>query len=182
MRAIAISGKMGSGKSTLLRILQSKNDSYERVSLADPVKDVAHQYFSMNKNVKDRWLLQQIGQSFRTIKPSVWVDLLHKRANDYLNNKKIPVCDDVRFSNELQSMKDKNWILIRLKLPEKKQLARIKRTYGAGWESHWDYRFEESETSLDGINDDAFDFVFENTDLQKLELLADEIINASYES
>jgi len=80
---IAISGKMGSGKTTLAdellkQVLEhSPNESHaSKVSLATPVKQVAYDYFLMPSDEKDRELLQQIGQQFRQIKDSVWVDLL----------------------------------------------------------------------------------------------------------
>ena len=58
---IAISGKMGSGKTTLtneiLRQLEVQNKQGERLSLADPVKEVARNYFLMLAPEKDRALL-----------------------------------------------------------------------------------------------------------------------------
>ncbi len=175
MKGIAISGKMCSGKTTLLNLLQSHDSDIQRVSLADPVKEVASKYFLMPSQQKDRWLLQQIGQRFRSIRPSVWVDLLHMKSDIFKANGFIPVCDDVRFPNELDSMRSKGWILIRLKIPEEVQQERIKRTYGKEWESHWKNRFEESETSLDHIDDSRFDYVCENLEYEDLESLAHEI-------
>ena len=179
MRCVAISGKMCTGKSTLLKILQSKEPLFTRVSLADPVKDVAWNYFMMPKGEKDRKLLQQIGQRFRSIRASVWIDILHHKGNLMLTKGEFPICDDVRFPNELESMRDKNWVLVRLTLPEEEQLNRIKRTYGNGWEGHWVNRNEESETSLDNIGDNEFNFVFENMDFEELNRLADDIISVA---
>ena len=176
MRGIAISGKMCTGKSTLLKIIQSKEPLFTRVSLADPVKEVAWNYFMMPKGEKDRGLLQQIGQRFRSIRASVWIDILHRKGDIMFTNGLFPICDDVRFPNELESMRDNNWVLVKLTLPEEEQLNRIKRTYGNEWESHWNNRFEESETSLDDTSDKVFNFVFENMDFEELNRLADDII------
>ena len=73
---IAISGKMGSGKTTLAEEIRKQftegyNGHSAMVSLGAPVKEVARNYFLMPADVKDRLLLQQIGQQFRTIKPDV---------------------------------------------------------------------------------------------------------------
>lgn len=180
MRPIAISGKMGTGKTTLLHSLQAKEPSYERVSLADPVKEVARNYFLMPKGEKDRWLLQQIGQRFRSIRASVWVDLLNAKADTLIASGIAPVCDDVRFPNELQALKEQGWLTVRLKLSEDEQLERIKRTYGGDWEKHWVNRNEVSEVALDDVSDDEYDFVFENTDIQGMNELVEKIINASF--
>jgi len=175
MRPIAISGKMCSGKSTLLKLIQSKEPSYERVSLGDPVKEVARNYFLMPKGVKDRPLLQQIGQRFRTINPNVWVDLLHAKADSLIAENKIPICDDVRFPNELNSMISRDWTIIRLHITEDEQKKRLKGTYGADWESHWDNRKEESETSLDHMDNGMFHYVLEKNNRQELDKLVDAI-------
>jgi guanylate kinase len=181
MKPIAISGKMGTGKTTLLHILQANEPNFKRLSLADPVKEVAQNYFMMPKGEKDRWLLQQIGQKFRSIRQEVWVDLLNEKAKAMIQNQFIPICDDVRFPNELATLKENGWIVIRLKLSEEEQLNRIKRTYGGDWEQHWSNRYEESETALDDIGDEQYDFVFENTDIEGLNELASSIMNASFE-
>ena len=178
VRPIAISGKMCSGKTTLLKMIQSKEPSYERVSLGDPVKEVATNYFLMPKGEKDRWLLQQIGQRFRSIKPEVWVDLLHAKADALIAENKIPICDDVRFPNELNSMISRGWTVIRLYISEEEQKKRLKGTYGADWESHWENRNEESETSLDYMDDGMFHFVLENNNREELELLVEAIFTS----
>ena len=80
MVAIAISGKMGSGKTTLtqevIRQLEMKGFQAQQVSLGGAVKEVAHRYFNMSPDFKDRELLQKIGQQFRAIRSSVWIDLI----------------------------------------------------------------------------------------------------------
>ena len=96
MLKIAVSGKMAAGKTTLTNIIQQRHEMNQpkseaffsqpyifshQLSLAAPVKRVAHDYFLMPENHKDRPLLQQIGQQFRTIRPSVWIDLLIAEAN-----------------------------------------------------------------------------------------------------
>ena len=124
---IAISGKMGSGKTTLtneiLRQLQDLNLQGQRLSLADPVKEVARNYFLMPADVKDRLLLQQIGQQFRTIKPDVWVDLLMQNVEVMTDTTEVElvICDDVRFVNEFEAMQQGGWLTIRLTVDEAEQ-------------------------------------------------------------
>jgi len=118
---IAISGKMGSGKTTLAdelikQVHESHPDVATKVSLAAPVKEVAYKYFLMPEDVKDRQLLQKIGQNFRHIKEDVWVDLMlnNVEALTDTTSTDIVICDDMRFSNELNVLKQDGWFIIRL--------------------------------------------------------------------
>ena len=136
MLKIAVSGKMAAGKTTLTNLIQQHHelqqpitsDDYfngafttsERLSIAAPVKEVAKNYFLMPEDYKDRPLLQKIGQKFREIRPSVWIDLMiHKSrtlTQQYKSNKTegCLVCDDVRFPNEVDALKADGWFVIRL--------------------------------------------------------------------
>lgn len=189
----AISGKMCSGKTTLLNMIKKYHDVEvcsggasedvldvtRRFSLADPVKEVAHRYFGMPKGYKDRPLLQQIGQQFRNIDPLVWVKILIDRAHTYaeiqddlesddgLCMKGCAICDDVRFPNEVNGLKEDGWITIRLEVDEEERLKRVKEVYGDDWENHWNNRHEISETALDDYEFE-WDYIF--TDMSKKEL------------
>jgi len=192
MLKIAISGKMGSGKTTLFNAIRDfhnqnhyiltgeQEDLVTRLSLADPVKEVASRYFGMPPTTKDRKLLQQIGQKFREIDPDVWVKLLDKKAQLLENKHDSPtkweavICDDVRFPNEANSLKDAGWIMIRLEVSEKEQQRRLKAAYGATWEDHWKNRNEISETALDNETE-QWDFVFEDLPLNKIDEAIEEI-------
>ena len=192
MLKIAISGKMGSGKTTLLNAIKdfhNKNhfiltgeDSnlVTRLSLADPVKEVASRYFGMPPNTKDRKLLQQIGQKFREIDPDVWVKLLNQRARDperYAGQSdkwSAVICDDVRFPNEAKALKDAGWIMIRLDVSEKEQQRRLEKAYGESWKEHWKNRNEVSETSLDD-DTESWDYVFTDLHLDKINDAVEEI-------
>ena len=174
IKKIAISGKMVSGKTTLLNAITAQNPDLVRVSLADPVKEVAYRYFKMGESEKDRSLLQKIGQRFRSIKPTIWIDLLNDTANENGADGLGSICDDVRFPNEVEAMKENGWVTIRLEVNEDERLKRVKNTYGATWESHWDNRFEESETSLDDYNFE-WDYVFTDMLYENIEVVAQEI-------
>ena len=174
IRKIAISGKMVTGKTTLLNAITALNPQFVKVSLADPVKDVAQRYFKMPKEDKDRSLLQKIGQQFRSIRPTVWIDLLNAEAEVNADGGNSSICDDVRFPNEIESMKQNGWLTIRLEVNEEERLRRVKNTYGDNWQNHWDNRFEESETSLDGY-DFEWDYVFTDMLYENIEVFAKEL-------
>lgn len=173
---IAISGKMGSGKTTLtneiLRQLQDLNLQGQRLSLADPVKEVARNYFLMPAHEKDRALLQKIGQQFRAIRASVWIDLMMARAE---NEEVVYLCDDIRFKNELEAVKQDGWISIRLEVSESEQKRRIQAAYGDSWNLHWQNRNEISETNLDGC-DTSFDRVLTDLNLEDVPAVVKDLL------
>jgi len=177
MRCIAISGKMGSGKTTLtqeiMRQLDAAGFSAAHVSLAGPVKEVAHRYFGMNPNTKDRALLQAIGQGFRTIRSDVWIELLKQQCAD---PQTIYICDDVRFRNEVQALQSDDWRLIRLSVSEQEQQRRLEMAYGAEWTEHWKNRFEASETDLDSASEIEWSEIFHDLPLRSVPDAAAEII------
>ena len=178
---IAISGKMGSGKTTLANeLIQQFTEGYNgkstMVSLGAPVKEVACNYFLMPTDVKDRSLLQQIGQQFRNIKPDVWVDLMMRDVHCMSDTTDVElfICDDVRFQNELNAMQEDGWLNIRLTVDESEQKRRLEIAYGSDWETHWENRSEISETDLDKAL--GFDSVLHNLDLDKVPHAASEIL------
>ena len=143
---IAISGKMGSGKTTLANeILHQFNSGYSgqstMVSLGAAVKEVARNYFLMPDDVKDRSLLQQIGQQFRTIKENVWVDLLMRDVDGLADTTDVElvICDDVRFDNEFKAMQQDGWMTIRLTVDESEQKRRLECAYADNWRTHWEH-------------------------------------------
>tara|TARA_R100000742_G_C4248162_1_gene66796 strand:+ start:239 stop:856 length:618 start_codon:yes stop_codon:yes gene_type:complete len=182
MLKIAVSGKMAAGKTTLTNIIQQHHEmqqphddtffedifSYStQLSLATPVKEVAKDYFFMRENHKDRPLLQKIGQQFRDIRPSVWIDLLiaeaEKETEDFAQRgiAGCLVCDDVRFPNELDALREDGWFLIRLEVDDEIRKKRIQDTYPHDYEVHWANRNEISETALDDY-DGNWDLVLTN--------------------
>ncbi len=195
MLKIAVSGKMAAGKTTLTNIIQQHHEmnqpqtdtfydnifSYShQLSLATPVKKVAKDYFFMPENHKDRPLLQKIGQQFRDIRPSVWIDLLiaeaHNKAQEFEDAgiEGCLVCDDVRFPNELDALKEDGWFLIRLEVDDETRKERIKNTYPHDYEIHWANRNEISETALDDYDGD-WDLVLHNADFRELKSVVKDI-------
>ena len=178
---IAISGKMGSGKTTLANELiqqftDGNNGKSKMVSLGAPVKEVARKYFLMPADVKDRSLLQQIGQQFRNITPDVWVDLMMScvQTSADITDIGLYICDDVRFENELKAMNEDGWMTIRLTVDESEQQRRLECAYGEDWRTHWENRNEISETDLDKTV--GFDMVLHNLELVNVPHVASEIM------
>jgi len=130
----------------------------------------------MPSDKKDRELLQKIGQQFRQIRNTVWVDLLLNQVqglNDTTNCEMV-ICDDMRFQNELTALKDDGWFTIRLTVDEEEQKRRLEKAYGDGWATHWENRNEISETDLDGM--EGFNLTFHNLKLEDVPHAASEII------
>lgn len=163
---IGICGKMASGKTYLAEFLQNAYD-FKRMSLAAEVKNVAYHLFKMPKDQKDRRLLQQIGMKMREIKGSVWIDFLVEEAEGFYND---IVVDDVRFLNEVKTLKDAGWFLVKLDVADELQVERLKATYPDDWETHVSNRNDSSESEVDTIPDEYFNLIItaENTKTPKI--------------
>jgi adenylate kinase family enzyme len=152
---IGICGKMCSGKSTLANYLKEKNNSFYITSFASKLKEIAKDLFDMQQ--KDRQLLIQIGKKMREIEPNVWVNATIREANKH----RYVIIDDVRYENELLTLKKEKWILIKLKISKKLQLQRLKHTYPETWESHFKYINDNSEAQIDALDENHFDYIID---------------------
>lgn len=101
-------GRMQTGKTTSAEYLVN-NYGFSRVSIAEPVKEIATRFFRMKR--KNRRLLQTIGVNMRQIEPNCWVNYLTDRVGHMDGD---VVVDDVRFVNEAEILEDKNFVLIKL--------------------------------------------------------------------
>ena len=159
MVKIAISGKVASGKTSLaneiLEFKSSIGEEYHIHSFAGPIKKIAHECFSMSldPNLKDRKLLQDIGQKLRDIDPNVWVNAFINQIGNIDN----VICDDLRFENEANALKKAGFTLVRLDICKDHQIDRLKRTYPLKWKEHTNKLNNVSETNLDDYN--GFDIV-----------------------
>ncbi len=131
---LAITGKMCSGKSTISRHLV-KNKNFIRIGYGDFVKKYAKEIFDMK--IKDRKLLQDLGQKLKEIDPNVWVKLLEKKL-DSLEKKGIDkiVVDDVRFPQEMKSLRQKGFTILKLNINDALQKKRIIKTYPETYKLH----------------------------------------------
>lgn len=152
---IGICGKMCSGKSTLANYLKEKNNALYITSFAYKLKEIAKDLFDMQQ--KDRQLLIQIGKKMREIEPNVWINATIREANKHQN----VIIDDIRYENELLTLKKEKWILIKLKISKNLQIQRIKKTYPETWRSHLNYINDNSESQIDDIDESHFDYVID---------------------
>ena len=168
---IGICGKMFSGKTTLANILIEKYN-FKRVAFGDKVKLFANEVKKVSENFKDRELLQTIGDGARNIiNPNIWIDALFYTIDNDKNKETLYVCDDIRYKNEADALKEKGWKIIKLEISDEEQMKRMKLKYPDSWEVHWERRNHNSEIHIDKIK---ADFAL-STDIEKEKLF--DIIN-----
>tara|TARA_B100001093_G_scaffold517323_1_gene598560 strand:- start:1505 stop:2029 length:525 start_codon:yes stop_codon:yes gene_type:complete len=170
---LAITGKMCSGKSTISNYL-IKNKNFTRLGYGDFVKKYAKEIFDMK--IKDRKLLQDLGQKLKEIDPNVWVKLLEKKL-DSLEKKGIDkiVVDDVRFPQEIKSLRQKGFIILKLNINEELQKKRIIRTYPDNYKLHLMRLNDISETlNSDFITDYEFN-INKNNENRIFKLITDKL-------
>ena len=136
---IGILGKMGSGKSTLANMIIDKDTRYIRYAFGDKVKEIAKNLFGMVE--KDRNLLQNIGGKMREIDDSVWVNYVLNQ----IKNTNFIVIDDVRYENEVVSLKKNGFTIIYLDIDTNTQIERLKLTYPNTYLQHINNGNHESE-------------------------------------
>jgi len=188
---IGISGKAQSGKTTSYNIIKDiikeeyKDNMYRTLYLpfAGKLKSVAIDLFDWSgdkelyKNAdgsmdetKGRGLLIALGQYMRKIKPNIWAAYVKKEiltgTTDPINDKTIYLIDDIRFKNEMETLKTFGKKLVSIRLSRESQL-----------------KIDDiSENDLDDYT--AFDFTIENNGTiaelkDKLRNIIKEAINRS---
>ncbi len=164
---IAILGKAGAGKTTAAMVLADAAD-YQRMSIADPLKDIAHTIWGTAART-DRDKLQRLGVAVREIDEDAWVNLFIRRRLSSLRQDGYcgrVVVDDVRFPNELVELQRIGFISIRVTAPRDQ---RIRRLTGIGKLQDESQLEHESECALDDYN---ADYSIEN-DEEKVDLQRD---------
>jgi len=121
-----------------------------------------------NANDKPRELLQFIGTDIvrRRIDPDAWVKLFIKDIELLNHNNIFAICSDMRFQNEFNACKDRNFIVIRIRITKKLINKRYRELYGrtptASVHTH------PSETDLDHIPIDDWHAWLEACDTQQI--------------
>lgn len=113
---VAICGKLGSGKTTVARYLV-ENYSYERVSFADPMREITQYVLGIKDKTDPRYrpAMQELGTDWgRKWNENCWVDILLFKTTTDIQTKMF-VVDDVRFQNEVESLLKAGWKFIFLK-------------------------------------------------------------------
>ena len=129
----AITGPMCSGKSTISNLLKTVNKELEIYSFGKKIKDIAHELFNMDGNLKDRTLLINIADKMRDIDPDIWAKYIIKQTN----KKEHCIIDDLRFQNELDLLeRDGEWVYIILNINVVTRLNRLKQLYPDNYKDH----------------------------------------------
>ncbi len=159
---IAIFGKMASGKSTLSKFLQyylanNYDINLKKISFADKIYDIAYDLFDMQ--IKDRKLLQDIGQKMREIDENIFTKYTMKKCLE--NN---VIIEDCRLLSEFNELKNNEFIKIRIKITSELQFERLKKCYPDTYQNHLQNLNHRSEIELESLQDDEFDFVVDAED------------------
>ena len=160
MVRVAILGKIASGKSTVAEMITRKYPGTIKLAIAAPIKRIAKTHFGMKK--KDRRLLQIIGNTGRIIDPFVWVN----KVVSSLDNEASYVIDDVRFKNEVETLRRHGFTFLYLDVSKKERISRINKLYGIDAPKHIQNMEDVSEVQLKP--NDA-DVVWKNVALHDLE-------------
>jgi len=175
---IGIIGKMCSGKTTLANhlksyLLKKYNLEIQSLTFAGKVYDLAYDLFDMDKQNKDRKLLQQIGTYMRQIDENVWVKYVIK--NTY---QKDIFVEDCRYRNEFDALVTHHFMMIKIVIDEEYQIERLKRTYPETFESHIKNLKHASEMDIDGFEEEKCVLVLNARDnelnFEKIERWVDE--------
>jgi cytidylate kinase len=143
LNKIIINGRACSGKDVVGDYLVDKY-GYKKVTFADGIYKIAYEYFGMT--IKDRKLLQTIGQKFREIDPEVWIKAAFNEADKY---EKV-VISDCRQMNEYLISQEKGYYPIRVHAA---LATRIKRCIERdGIYPNIEQWVSESETGADGYS------------------------------
>jgi hypothetical protein len=130
---VGVGGQARSGKDTLGRhLVRRLNEagnlgSWERGGFADPVKRMFMDAFDVSEGFVESWktraepppgfqmpvraCLTLIGDGFRRMRPTVWIDKLFRSAPGHR------VVTDVRYLNEVQGIRDRGGVVILLYRP-----------------------------------------------------------------
>ena len=141
---IAIAGPMCSGKTTISNLICNLYPDYKIYSFGGKIKELAKELFDMG-DIKDRSLLINIANKMKDINKDVWINYLLKQCS----NKNKCIIDDLRFVNELESLKDDNsWYFIVIQIPKEIRIKRIKELYPKNYEDHIKNMDDISEKGL----------------------------------
>lgn len=162
MTKIIINGRAGSGKDVIADYLVDKY-GFIKITFATPIYAIAREYFDMI--MKDRTLLQAIGQKMREIDPDVWIKAAFKEAEKHEN---VVISDCRQFNEYLYAIRN-NFTPIRVRADLDKRIERcIKRDNIYPKIEEWE---NDSETGADFVvysaeieNNGTIDELYEDID------------------
>lgn len=199
MKIIALCGKAGSGKDFITTnyispYLKFRHKNMLQLAFADQMKinimskyDVHYNDLYEKKTQNTRKLLQLEGTELGRNKlgNDIWI----KYYNNWLkifkkrNNTDIILTPDLRFQNEMDYLKSKNSIIIKIVSPDRHHNRLLIESNG-NKEIYNQFKNHISECDLDNISDDNFDLILYNdpnnnmeTEIKKLYNLLDNLIS-----
>lgn len=167
---IGLSGKIGSGKNyiaekILYNMLTKRGKNVSIIAFGDYLKMMCYTYDNIpyeklfiNKDEDTRKILQTRGTDARKSDDNVFIKMLECNMKILFDrNTDVIIVTDVRFNNEVDFLKSKNSILIRINA--------INRTINkmrdeCGTENTLSISTHKSETELDNYN--GFDYIINN--------------------
>lgn len=109
-----------------------------------------------DKDDKHRAMLQDIGNLFRRVKSTVWIEYVLDEIDDLPPDACI-VIDDIRYQNEYNALKTAGFAMVRINTPQETREQRIQELYGFIDPSRHNHI---SEVDLD---DQEFDFYLDGS-------------------
>lgn len=155
---IGVGGNFCSGKTTAAIYYTEVLKRSKIINFADKIKDIAKDVFGMT--IKDRRLLQAIGEKMREIDPDVWINYvfnaIEKDKNKFLSRKKDYIIGDVRHDNEIFKIREAGGFSVYIKRNLKLRKKDYELLYGSVPTN------EELNHESEQINYKLFDFVLDN--------------------
>tara|TARA_B100001564_G_scaffold334898_1_gene323813 strand:+ start:25 stop:627 length:603 start_codon:yes stop_codon:yes gene_type:complete len=182
MVKIGLCGIMASGKTTLAEQLIQNYSDFTRVSLANAVKEFANFIFDIPEGYKDRVSYQKMGDGARNyLFQDVWIETLLQQVAEQEGFNKHFVVDDIRYENEVDKLKGKGWYIVKLDIDDDLQLERLKATYPDDWEVHAEARSHASESQVNNIPLEKFDFIIKASNDESPLTQLDNFVNEIYQ-
>ncbi len=176
MTIIGLCGKMGVGKdyiatNFIIPIIEQLNKRCLQLSFADQIKanvmtksNVAYEDVYLKKTYETRRLLQQEGTDYgrNVVGQDIWITYFDNWCKIFSGRgiDHFVVCD-VRFTNEIDYIRSKNGIIIKINAGIRNEKRLLQESKGD--QSVYDrIKNHESECNLDGLKDSDFDIVVNN--------------------
>lgn len=192
MKIIALCGKAGSGKdfiatNYILPYLELRNKNILQLAFADQMKinimskyDVHYNDLYEKKTQNTRKLLQlegtelgrnKLGNDIWIKYYKNWLKIFKKR-----NNTDIILTPDLRFQNEMNYLKSKNSIIIKIVSPDRHHNRLLTESNG-NTEIYNQFKNHISECDLDNLLDDNFDLILYNDPNNNMEIEIKKLYN-----
>ena len=125
---LAFVGKKGAGKSTGAVYLERKH-KFKRKSLRDGVHGVLWKIYAYQRYYRIPWQTEwAFYDAMWELDHDIWTTYLEHRLRDTAYTRDV-ICEDVRYVNEVQKLKDMGFTIIRIVSPENTKRRNIKAQY-----------------------------------------------------